>query len=262
MMTDPTEDAQEYVPTSWYPPPLSETFSLKDKEVHVWRAVLDVEASRIQSLQQSLSTDEWERARRFHFQKDRDHFIAARGLLRVILGLYLSKEPDQLQFCYGPYGKPSLTQEFGGDTLRFNLSHSYGLALFAITRGRELGVDLEQLRSQVTNIQIAERFFSPREVAALRALPINLQQEAFFTCWTCKEAYLKARGEGLTHPLDQFDVSFTPGEPARLLNTYKDPQEASRWSLYKLNPGPGYAAALAVEGHNWKLKCWQWQEPF
>ena len=233
---------------------------LDNNEVHVWRASLDLTASHVQILQQTLAPDERARAERFYFQKDRAHFIVARGLLRVILGRYLDRPPDQLRFCYNSNGKPALAKEFNRDTLCFNLSHSHGLALFAVTRGRELGVDLERVRPHLADEQIAERFFSPREVAMLRALPTNMRTEAFFNCWTRKEAYIKARGEGLSFPLDQVDVSLAPGEPVALLSAKADPHEASRWSLQELAPGPSYAAALAVEGHDWRLRCWQWSE--
>jgi 4'-phosphopantetheinyl transferase len=231
---------------------------LGSDEVHVWRASLDLEASCVQSLLSTLSEEERVRAERFCFQKDREHFIVARGLLRAILGRYLDMQPSQLRFCYSPYGKPTLTRESGGDMLQFNLSHSHRLALVAVTRGREIGVDLEYIRPEPDLISLAERFFSPREVAVLCALPANMQTEAFFNCWTRKEAYLKAKGFGLSIPLSQFDVSLAPGEPAALLSTNWDTQEASRWSLRELNPGPGYVAALTVLGHHWWLFCWQW----
>jgi 4'-phosphopantetheinyl transferase len=123
-----------------------------------------------------------------------------------------------------------------------------------------VGIDLEYIRSDLQVEQLAERFFSRREIATLRTLPPEVQRQAFFLCWTRKEAYLKARGEGLSLPLDQFDVSLIPGEPAALLSTQRDPYEVSRWSLQELTPAPGYAAALAVEGHGWGLACWQWPD--
>lgn len=240
---------------SWSPPP--ETLELGSGEVHVWRATLDQPTPRVQSLRRILAADEQARADRFYFEKGRVRFIVARGLLRMILGRYLDREPSQLRFDYSPYGKPALASESGGETLRFNVSHSHGLALYAVTRGREIGIDVEYIRADVASEQIAERFFSSREVAVLRALPVEAQAEAFFNCWTRKEAYIKARGEGLSLPLDQFDVSLVPGEPAALLSTRPDPHEASRWSLQELTPGPGYVAALAVEGRIRQLQCWQ-----
>lgn len=240
----------------WCPPP--PTITLASDEVHVWRANLTLSASRLESLEQTLSTDERERARRFYFQRDREHFIVARASLRAILGCYLDLKPDELRFCYGPHGKPALSSESLGGDLRFNLSHSGGLALYAVTRGREIGVDIERVRPELADGKIAERFFSPREVAALRALHPHLQLQAFFNCWTRKEAYIKATGDGLSLPLDQFDVSVVPGERAALLNTTHNLGESSRWLLRQLLPGADYIAALAVEGLDWRLQCWQW----
>jgi 4'-phosphopantetheinyl transferase len=237
--------------------PLPKVLSLGNDEVHVWRVTLDLETSQLNSLRQILSVDEQARGERFYFQKDHERFIAARGLLRTILGHYLGREPGQLQFGYGPHGKPYLAGEWSWSGFRFNISHSQGLALYAITQGREVGVDIEYIRPHSAHKQIAHRFFSPREVMTLNALPPHLQQEAFFNCWTRKEAYIKAKGKGLSFPLNQFSVSLTPGEPAALLHVQEDPQETSRWSLQTLDPGPGYVAALAVEGQDWQLKCWQ-----
>lgn len=242
-----------------------ESITLGSDEVHVWRAALNLRLSSVETLRQTLADDEQTRAKRFHFDVDRNHFVVARGLLRVLLGRYLEAEPSKLRFCYSQYGKPALVSEFDAKEeqgLRFNVSHSDGLALYAVTRGREIGIDLERLRPNFANERIAEQFFSPGEVAVLRRLPANMQQAAFFNCWTRKEAYIKARGEGLSHPLDQFDVSLIPGEPATLLSTRGDPEEVDRWSLQELAPQRGYVASIAVEGRSWRLKCWEWPEGF
>jgi 4'-phosphopantetheinyl transferase len=238
----------------WRPAP--ETLTLNNDEVHVWRAPLDVPELSVRSLWYLLAGDECQRAERYVFEKDRKHFVVARGLLRVLLGRYLGQDPQHLRFTYGPHGKPALATDTGGDTLRFNVSHSYGLALYGVTRGREIGVDVEHIRPEVAQETIAEHFFSPREVTILRALPISLQALAFFACWTRKEAYIKATGDGLALPLDQFDVSLAPGEPAALLRTAWDPQEAARWAMHDLAPAPDYRAAVAVAGHDWHLACW------
>jgi len=244
---------------AWCAPPA--TLELGSNEVHVWRATLDQTPSQHLSFLHNLSADEATRAERFHFEKDREHFIVARGVLRAILGGYLNRSPKSLSFCYGAKGKPALGGEFDGDAIRFNVSHSHGLALYAVTRGRDVGVDLERIRSDVAVAEIAERFFSRREVAMLRTLPTEVQREAFFRCWTRKEAYIKALGEGLSLPLDQFDVSLAPGEPAELLCTRPDPSEASRWSLREIVPAPGYVGAIALGAHGWRLARWQWPEP-
>jgi len=241
----------------WGLPPADLTWSSDD--VHIWRAALDLASSYVSSLQGTLAKDESERAGRFHFQKDREHFIAARGLLRIILSRYTGVQPNEIRFGYSANGKPCLAATSGWDRLSFNLSHSHGLVLYGFTWGREIGVDLERLRTDFSCEQIAERFFSPRENAELRALPATIKHAAFFACWTRKEAYIKARGDGLALPLDQFDVSLAPGQPARLLHVRGDPLEASRWSLQELSPGPGYVAALAVQGHGRQLACWDWR---
>jgi 4'-phosphopantetheinyl transferase len=229
-------------------------------QVHVWCVALDQPDSRVRSLWHTLAPDEQGRAERFHFRRDREHFIIARGLLRQLIGRYLGIEAHRLRFCYNSYGKPGLAEELNPSPISFNLSHSQGLALFAFTHQRELGVDIEYVRPEVVKERIAEHFFSRQEVAVLRALPAAMQAEAFFNCWTRKEAYVKAKGEGLSLPLDQFDVSLTPGDEAALLATRGDPREASRWSLQALHPAPDYIGALALEGHRPELKCWRWSE--
>jgi 4'-phosphopantetheinyl transferase len=228
-------------------------------QVHVWRSALDPPVPCVERLQHSLSGDELHRAARFHFPRDRRRFIVARGVLRDILSRYLGVPASELRFCYSSYGKPALADVAAAEGLRFNVSHAHELALFAVTRGREVGVDIEYLRRAINYDEIAEHFFSAHERATLRPLPAELKHLAFFNCWTRKEAYIKAHGEGLSLPLDQFDVSLAPGEPAALLATRGDPGEAWRWSLQALAPDPDYAAAVAVEGQGWHLTCWQWR---
>ena len=226
-------------------------------EVHVWCTPLELTAPEVARLRQALAPEEVARSERYRFRAHRERFVVGRGLLRAILGRYLGVDAGQIRFRHGPYGKPELA---GGGRLRFNMSHSHELALFAVACGREVGVDLERIRPDVADERIAERFFCAREAAAIRTLPEHLRKEAFFACWTRKEAYLKARGEGLSHGLGRFEVSVVPGEPA-LLSVDGDSREASRWSLHDLDAGPGYAAALAVEGEGWRLRCWQWMDP-
>lgn len=240
----------------WLPPPIDLT--LPGNQVHVWRASLDQPAWRLWELAQTLSVDEQARADRFRLKQDRWRFTASHGILRVILGRYLGVKPEQLLFQAGLHGKPSLVKMLNEIGLSFNMSHSHTLAVFAVTRDREIGVDVERIRLTLDVEQIAERFFSPQESAVLQTIPADLKLEAFFTCWVRKEAYIKARGDGLSLPLDQFEVSLVPGEPARLLSTSHDPQEAIRWSLHDVTPSPGYVAAVAVQGSNWQLKCWEW----
>lgn len=242
--------------STWFAAP--ERLSLGSGAVHVWRVSLDESPSQVALFQSTLDDDERSRAARFYFSRDRERFIVARGVLRELLGRYLDRSPKSLSFSYSTHGKPALASESGEDAICFNLSHSHGAALYAVARGRELGVDLEFIRCDLEAEQIAERFFSQSEIVALRALPLALRKYAFFLCWTRKEAYIKARGEGLSMPLDQFDVSLIPGEPAVLLSTQPDPGEALNWSLRNLTPVSGYAAALAIKGRDWTLSCWQW----
>jgi 4'-phosphopantetheinyl transferase len=230
-------------------------------EVHIWRSFLNPPLWHVSALKQILAPDERARADRFVRAEDRTRFIVGRGVLRTILGRYLGLDPRQLQFSYNPFGKPALEAAAGGELIRFNVSHSGNIALYAVASGRAIGVDIERIRLDFGTEDIAQRFFSEREVATLRALPASCRLEAFFACWTRKEAYLKARGNGLSLPLDGFDVSLVPGHPAALLDVNNDSKEAARWSLRDLFPGPDHVAALAVEGHDWCLKCWQWPEP-
>jgi 4'-phosphopantetheinyl transferase len=185
-----------------------------------------------------------------------------RGLLRIILGHYVEAPPEGLRFCYNPYGKPALDPTQDRGSLRFNLSHSGGRALYAVARGREVGVDVETIRTEFAGLAIAERFFAPAEVAVLRDLAPEHRTRAFFSCWTRKEAFIKARGKGLSIPLDTFEVSLAPGAPAALLATHDDRDEAARWTLFDLDPGPGFAGALAVEGDRCRHRFGTWNDAF
>jgi 4'-phosphopantetheinyl transferase len=242
---------------AWCRPPRSLT--LAENEVHVWRAALDLDSAGLERAQATLSPDERDRAARFYFPSGQRHFIAARGILRAILARYLDREPAQFEFGYGPAGKPELAPG-EAEGLHFNLSHAQGLALYAIARYRQVGVDLERVRAGYAWEEIAARFFAPGEVTALRSVPAALQCEAFFNGWTRKEAFVKAWGQGLSLPLDQFEVSLVPGQPARLLHVAGDPEEATRWSIRELEPAPGYAAAVAVRAQEWELKLWEFSE--
>jgi len=246
--------------TQCYDNTISQTLRLNDDEVHVWYATLDREAPHMGAFRQTLSPGELARADRFRLAEDRRRFIVGRGLLRLILSRYLGMEPAQLRFCYGRYGKPALANGPGEDTLSFNLAHAEGLALYAVVRNRQIGVDVERMRTDFDYQEVAERFFSWREQGVLRALPQRARCEAFFAGWTRKEAYLKARGEGLSFPLHEVEVTLAPGEPAALLSVGRDTGEARRWALHELKPHPGYAAAVAVEGRGWRLGVGRWTD--
>ena len=204
--------------------------------------------------------DERIRAERFHFEEHRKCFIIRRGILRTILGYYLGVEPSRLQFCYGKNEKPVLADTFGKGKVHFNLSYSEGLALYAFTRYHEIGVDIEYIRDVSEMEQIVERYFSAREKDVFQALPEGDKKEAFFNCWTRKEAFIKSTGDGLSWPLDRFDVSLVPGEPARLLSIDGDSKAVCRRLIQNLKPAPGFAAAFAVEGRSWEVHYWQWAD--
>lgn len=230
----------------WSSPPSSLT--LQPGEVHVWRLVLD---QPLEHFLAQLQPDEIARANRFYFERDHKRFVIARGFLRLLLGRYLAGDPARLVFSYGEYGKPSLESE---RVLRFNMSHSHEMALYALTEGREIGVDVERVRADFTSDDIARRFFSPFEVASLDALPIAERVDGFFRCWTRKEAYIKATGRGLSQGLDTFDVTLGPRETAALLRN--DDGTHERWTMANVEVGPGYAGAVAVEGVVSKIRYW------
>jgi 4'-phosphopantetheinyl transferase len=240
---------------AWSAPPAH--LELPDDEVHVWLAPLDVGDDERAQLELMLNTEERERAARYLRPRDRDRCVARRGILRQLLARYLATDPRALRFATGAHGKPSLASVGAAAGLTFNLSDSDGVALYAVARDRSVGVDLERVDPRAARDEVAERFFSRREVDALRSLPAQQQGAAFFTCWTRKEAYIKAHGVGLSLPLDQFDVSLGPGERAALLATAWDPADTSRWSLTELPAIPGFAAALCAAGRDWRMRCWR-----
>jgi 4'-phosphopantetheinyl transferase len=234
--------------SEWQPPPAR--LDLTPPEIHVWRFALEAPDERRSYLWEILTEEERARARRFYFERHRRRFTIARGILRTVLGRYLDEPPGRIQFAYGIHGKPVLE---GGGNLHFNLTHSGDAGLLALTRDQEIGVDLEQVRPRDHLEELARRFFTPPEVAALAALEPAERELAFFQCWTRKEAFIKAGGEGLARPLDSFCVSL--GEPARLLSVDGDPAEAARWSLRSLTPWPGFVACITIRARELDLRC-------
>jgi 4'-phosphopantetheinyl transferase len=237
---------------------VTDALTLGATEVQVWHGSLDQSPGVVERFSQILSDDEHARAKRFHFEIDRKHFIVARGYLRLLISRYQEIPPAEIQFAYSAYGKPQLlTSTALVRPFHFNLAHSGGIALYAFTRVGEIGVDVELIRPDFTTDDIAQRFFSPAEFDCLKRMSEKLRHEAFFSCWTRKEAIIKAVGTGLSLPLNQFDVTLSPGEPAKLLRTTWDESEAARWSLKAIDVGPNYAAAVAVAGHDWQLTSYQ-----
>jgi len=238
-------------PSAWLVPP--KNLGLSDGEVHVWRARLDLEPELLGRMRSTLADDERVRADRFHFDRDRNHFIACRGVLRELLASYLQCFPASLEFRYGPFGKPALHLQDSASPIHFNAAHSNGLALLAFARSREIGVDLESIRADFAGDEIAQHYFSKQELTELRALPEAMRTAGFFECWTRKEAYIKARGLGLQIPLQSFSVSLTPGQPERLQS-----EDASRWMMRSIDVGHNFAGAVVGEGHGWQLRFWDW----
>ncbi|MBV8360992.1 MAG: 4'-phosphopantetheinyl transferase superfamily protein [Deltaproteobacteria bacterium] len=229
------------------------------EEVDIWLASLDPSPELSLSIR-TLSVDEAER--KFHFASDRVQFITARAILRDILSRYLGCAAEQLQFAYHYRGKPRLRGATSITTdLRFNLSHCPDAALYAVSRGREVGVDIELVRPEMPWEQLANSFFAPGETAKLQQWPPHRRTFAFFTCWTRKEAYVKALGDGLLLPLHAFEVSAAPGEKAALLAA-ADPAELKRWSFFDIPLGDSFAGSLVVEGYPSRVRLlnWHWTE--
>jgi 4'-phosphopantetheinyl transferase len=224
--------------------------SLPTDELHVWRVQLDADPEVVDRLHRVLSADECDRAQRFHFERDRRRYVIGRGVLRHLLGRYLAQDPGEIRFAYGEYDKPRLD----GPGPYFNVSHSGAVALLAFSSAAEVGVDVELDDGDFASERIAERFFSPAEVQVLRSLPAELQPRAFLLCWTRKEAFIKARGDGLSLSLDSFDVTLVPGQPAALTRTAWCSEEPTQWRLTDLSdPDAGFIAAVASRSKSWRV---------
>jgi 4'-phosphopantetheinyl transferase len=227
---------------------------LGSHEVHIWRAHLPSKSPSVDD-PLSLSAEEQARAFRFAFAPDREDFIVARNILRQLLGSYLQIPPGEVPIETLEEGKPTLSLSAKLPRLRFNLSHSHGVALYAFSIDCELGIDVEKIRPEVASEGIENHFFSPRERAELAALSPELRQVGLFLCWTRKEAYIKAIGGALHTSLANVEVSLSPGRPPLLSSA-----DQAKWTLYSLEPGKGYVGALVAEGRDHHLRYWDWQK--
>lgn len=227
-------------------------------EIRVWLADLDRPPKPLAELAATLSADERERAARFRFPEHRDRFVAGRGLLRELLGAYLGRSAKALRFEYGPHGKPALAGADAGAGLHFNLAHSGDGALYAIAR-REVGVDLERLDRSASYAAILDRVCTPQELALFRTLPPEREREAFFSCWTRKEAVAKALGGGLASGLQNLAVCFGDDAPSDGRACLGDGAQR-QWSVLNLPMGLGWSGALAAEGADWRWRGWRWEE--
>lgn len=247
--------------TIWQLPEIQ--VSLSDHELHIWKSSLNVDGQRFQFLKSLLSCDEQSRAERFYFVKDKNQFIVGRGVLRVLLGNYLDTDPQKVKFYYNEFGKPFLENQFSKNNLKFNLSHSKDMLVMAFAKNVDVGIDIEYVRSDIDVLRLARHFFSQREVSELLSISSYLMNDAFFNCWTRKEAFIKAKGQGLSIPLDKFDVSLSPGEPAKLIRLHDNPNEIAEWYLQELsNIGEGYISSIAIKGKPNRIYNWEYDGKF
>ena len=221
-------------------------------EIHVWRASLEQPAGHMAELREFLTPDENERAGRYIWDEAKRHFTAGRGILRALLGRYLAQHPLRVGIEYNEYGRPRLAGGSDRGLLFFNLSHSGGMALYAFARGNPVGVDIERIR-ELDILGIAKRFFAPAEYANLVSLPESGRNEAFFRCWTRKEAFVKAEGTGLRLDLSRVEVTLGPGAPPRILRVGSSIEDGAEWTLRDLDAGQGFAAAMAVRAPDAKV---------
>lgn len=233
---------------------------LATEELHVWSALQRGGPAFLQRLEQEvLATAELERAARFRFEPERRRYLVARGILRLLLAGYLNQPPRDIEIAYGPHGKPFLADPTA--RLRFNASHSQGVALYAFVWNHEVGVDVEAIHSVTDMARIAERFFAPGENERWRALPEPERARAFFLCWTRKEAFLKAKGVGIGGGLGAFEVSLAPREPATLLSTRDPLDSAAGWTMFSNPPASGYEAAIVVRAPGIRPVWQRWAPP-
>ena len=221
--------------------------SFTDDEVEVVVARPDVGSEAVSASVQLLTDRERQRAARFAFEPDRRRFIVARALLRQLLAARLGVRPEAIELAAAARGKPALAGRLAASDLRFNVSHCQDVAVYAFSSGREVGIDVEAVRELPDADDVAARWFSRQEYATYRTLEPGDRALGFFQCWTRKEAFIKALGDGLFHPLDRFDVSLAPGEPARILRVEDVPGDRCRWRLEGFSPVPGFVAAVVAE---------------
>jgi len=238
----------------WQEPP--DEFTLPHDRIDIWRVELDAQAHAEQELKSLLAGDELDRAARFHFDRDRLRYIRGRTALRILIGRYLRLPPGDIRFQYENNGKPEIASPDDFRGLRFNVSHSGGLALMAFGCAKTIGIDVEKTHPMPDLVDIAKRFFSAREVQAILALRESKREEAFFACWTRKEAFLKATGCGLSYPLSGFSVSVDPDQAAELLEIEGSADRARQWFLIDVMPADGFYAALACKGERSQTAYW------
>lgn len=239
----------------WQPSP----FIIPEPVSHIdlWRVRLGKSEGNDQDLRSILASQELDRADRFRFPHLRNDFVLSHAALRTILARYLKVPPQDIRFYTGEYGKPEISSPLNHTNLQFNLSHSGEWAIIAVTQDRAVGVDVEKFRSDVNHLDLAHRYFSEREYQSLLALPVDERESAFFICWTRKEAFLKALGEGLSYPLSQFSVTISAENPG-LEHVDNDPTAISRWKFTSFQPGENYYGTVVYEKGPCELNQWDW----
>lgn len=231
---------------------------LASAEIHVLRISLLAPPMEIANAMQILTEEERGRAATFRFLPDQRRFVLRRARLRQLLATYLATHPLELRLESGPQGKPFLAQPAGTDEIHFSCSHSGDLALIAVARGVELGVDLQQHQPMNEAEDLARRYFSASEIRELAQLPPALKIAGFYHCWTRKEAFIKAIGRGLSYPLNRFSVSLTPGQPAAILSAEDEPEAVSAWTMVSLEVAPDYSAALVFKDKLSQVRSFAW----
>lgn len=222
--------------------------TLPDDDLHVWLAHLDAAENELAYYRTLLGPEELARANRFYFEQHQARYVVGRGILRSLLSHYLGVPAQEIPISYGPHGKPALAAAYRHLELEFNLAHSHDRAIYLFGRARPLGVDLEQVRPLKDADDFAARFYSARECALIHSLTGDQKWEVFYKLWTCKEAYLKANGKGLTVPLQQVEINLGPDDTAEMISLGGEAAEAAGWQLQLYQPAPDYQAALAVQG--------------
>jgi 4'-phosphopantetheinyl transferase len=253
-MSNPTEHANE---SHWIDPPPA--LELAPGNIHLWRSTEDIDPAQFAELAKSLSPEEHRRAEQYRFEPDRKRFVLCRGVLRDLLGRYLGCTAQSVRFARGPNGKPELDAAYHDSSLDFNLSHTKGMCLIGFAVGHPIGVDVEAIDPKRDWAMLGRRFLHPHEWEMISGLPIAHRAAAFYTCWTCKEAYLKASGEGLTRGLTTFEVILKEDtQPVQLVDAAARPMDTAWW-LQSLNVAPQIAAAVASPRRPDQLQTFQYR---
>lgn len=252
-MKPPTPHSRQ----KWLSP--TEVFNLRKGEAHVWRAIVDIPAPRLQVFWETLNNEEQERAERFRFAQHRTRFIATRGILRCLVGQYLDRLPHDIEFGTGHKGKPFI-ENYVSPKLHFNISHSHKVALFAFSHDSEVGIDVEGPNPRLDYKAMAKRIMSKQEQRWIQSLPNAKQKFAFMVCWTRKEAFVKAHGTGLMFPLRDVTVTFLPNQPASLVKIENPKLNSQIWSLHPIDARAQYVGALVVAGQPQLIRYWDYQK--